>query len=147
MALVACLLVEPGQLAAQTAAPDYRNVAAVLAGVTFVEGEVGATVGISYERRLGRWYGLGAFAEYLTSSSRNVAMGASFHLHPTSAIKVLVAPGVDFRSVGTDLVLLRMGVGYDFRVGPRWMISPEVDIDFEGGYRVYVVGVELGWRF
>ena len=54
---------------------------------------------------------------------------------------------MDFRSVGPDLVLLRMGVGYDFRVGPRWMISPEVDIDFEGGYRVYVVGVELGWRF
>ena len=138
---------EPGQLAAQAATPDHRNVAGILAGATFVEGDVGATVGISYERRLGRWYGLGAFAEYLTSSSRNVAMGVSFHLHPTSAIKVVVAPGVDFRSVGPDLVLLRMGVGYDFRVGPRWMISPEVAIDFEGGYRVYVVGVELGWRF
>ena len=147
MPLVAFLLAGSGQLAAQAGAPDYRNVAGVLAGATLLEDDFGATFGLSYERRLGRWYGLGAFADYLTSSSRNVATGVSFYLHPTRAIKVVVAPGVDFRRVGPDLVLLRMGVGYDFAIGPRWMISPEIDIDFEGGYRIYVVGVELGWRF
>ena len=112
-----------------------------------LEGDFGATFGISYERRLGRWYGLGFFADYLTTSSRNVATGVSFYMHPTRSIKVLVAPGVDFRHTGPDLVLLRMGVGYGIALDSRWALSPEVNIDFEGGYRVYVVGVELGWRF
>ena len=127
--------------------PEFRNVASILTAATLLEGDFGATFGISYERRLGRWYGLGFFADYLTSSSRNVATGVSFYMHPTRALKVLVAPGVDFRRTGPDLVLLRMGVGYDIPLDSRWALSPEVNIDFEGGYRVYVVGVELGWRF
>lgn len=147
IACTAIALAATGRLAAQAAPPGYRNVIGVLAAATIVEGDVGATFGLSYEHRLGRWYGLGAFADYLTTSSRNVAIGASFYLHPTRTIKVLVAPGVDFRRTGPDLVLLRMGVGYDFNLDSRWALSPGVNIDFEGGYRVYVVGVELNWRF
>jgi hypothetical protein len=146
VACTAIALATTGRLSAQ-AAPPYRNEIGVLAAATIVEGDFGATFGLSYEHRLGRWYGLGAFADYLTTSSRNVAIGAAFYLHPTRTIKVQVAPGVDFRRTGPDLVLLRMGVGYDFNLDSRWVLSPEINIDFEGGYRVYVVGVELGWRF
>jgi hypothetical protein len=145
--LTALLLATSSSLAAQAEVPIYRNVASVLTGATLLEDDFGATFGVSYERRLGRWYGLGGYADFLTSTSRNVATGISFNLHPTRAIKAFVAPGVDFRSNGPDLVLLRMGAGYDFAIGPRWLLSPEVAIDFEGGYRVFVVGVELGWRF
>jgi hypothetical protein len=76
-----------------------------------------------------------------------VALGVSFHLHPARAIAVQVAPGVDFRSIGPDLVLFRMGVSYEFALDRRWTVSPEVDIDFEGGYRVFLIGVQLGWRY
>jgi hypothetical protein len=141
-----CLL-RPAPLQGQAGGPAYRNVVSVLTAATLLEGDVGATFGIAYERRLGRWYGLGPFADYLTTSNRNVATGIAFYMHPTRAIRVIVAPGVDFRRTGPDLVLLRMGVGYDIRLGPRWSLTPEVNIDFEGGYRVYVVGAELGWRF
>jgi hypothetical protein len=150
VALTVLLLAGAAPAAAQaapTAAPEYRNIAGLLMAATLVEGDAGATFGLAYEHRLGRWYGVGAFADYLTTSSRNVALGVSFHLHPTRAIKILLAPGVDFRRVGPDLVLLRMGVGYEFPLGRRWALSPEVDIDFEGGYRIYVVGVQWGWRF
>jgi len=143
----ALFLLRSAAVGAQESAPGFRNVASVLTAATLLEGDFGATFGISYERRLGRWYGLGFFADYLTTSSRNVAVGVSFYMHPTRALKVLVAPGVDFRRTGPDLVLLRMGVGYDIPLDARWALSPEVNIDFEGGYRVYVVGVELGWRF
>ena len=136
-----------GQAAGPPGSPEYRNIAGLLMAATLLEGDAGATFGLSFEHRLGRWYGLGAFADYLTTSDRNVAVGVSFHLHPTRAVKILVAPGVDFRRVGTDLVLLRMGVGYEIPLGSRWALSPEVDIDFEGGYRIYVVGVQWGWRF
>lgn len=143
LAVAAC-----GRLAAQeTERPQYRSEIGVLTAATIVEGDFGATFGLSFERRLGRWYGVGAFGDYLTSSSRNVAMGAAFYLHPTRALSAMVAPGVDFRRVGPDLVLLRMGVGYDFPVSERWVLTPELNIDFEGGYRVFVVGVEVGWRF
>jgi len=141
------LFVRPAGLRAQEGRPDFRNVASILTAAAMLEGDFGATFGVSYERRLGRWYGLGFFVDYLTTSSRNVATGVPFYLHPTRSIKVLVAPGVDFRHTGPDLVLLRMGVGYDIALDSRWALSPEVNIDFEGGYRVYVVGVELGWRF
>lgn len=141
-----CLLAA-APLSAQADSTGFRNVISALAGVTIVEGDMGATCGLAYERRFGRWYGLGAFADFLTSSNRNVALGISFHLHPTRAIGVQVAPGVDFRSIGADLVLLRMGVSYEFPLNRRWTISPEVDIDFEGGYRVFLIGVELGWRW
>lgn len=144
---MACCALGTGRLAAQAGEPEYRNVASILGGVTLVEDDVGATIGLSYEHRLGRWYGVGAFGDYLTSSNRNVALGGAFYLHPTHAIKVVVAPGIDFRRIGSDLVLLRMGVGYDIGVGRRVVLSPEVNIDFEGGYRVFVLGVELGWRF
>lgn len=147
MLLPAFFLLRPASLDAQAAVPGYRNVTSILTAATLLEGDFGATFGVAYERRLGRWYGLGFFADYLTTSSRNVATGVSFHMHPTRAITVLVAPGVDFRRTGPDLVMLRMGVGYAIRLDPRWSLTPEVNIDFEGGYRVYVVGVELGWRF
>jgi hypothetical protein len=147
IALGALLAAGASRASAQSTPPAWRNVVGVLAAATIVEGDLGATFGLSYEHRLGRWYGIGAFADYLTASNRNVATGVAFYLHPTNAIKATIAPGVDFRRTGPDLVLLRMGVSYGFATGSRWMLSPGINIDFEGGYRVFVVGVELGWRF
>lgn len=109
--LAALLVAASGALAAQAPPAAYRNVASILAGATLLEDDFGATFGGAYERRLGRWYGLGGYADSLTSTSRNVATGISFNLHPTRAIKAFVAPGVDFRSNGPDLVLLRHGRG------------------------------------
>lgn len=147
LSLAGLLLGVAAPLSAQVPATAYRNTLSVLTAATIVEDDVGATFGLAYEHRLGKWYGVGAFADYLTTSDRNVVLAVSFHLHPTSAIRVQVAPGVDFRRVGADLVMLRMGVAYKFPLGQRWALSPEVNIDFEGGYRIFVVGLSWGWRF
>ena len=134
-------------MGAQEGRPEFRNVASVLTAATLLEGDFGATFGISYERRLGRWYGLGFFADYLTSSSRNVAIGV-----PSTCI--LPAPSrSSWRPAWTSGAPAPISYcsawvwGTTSRSTPAGRLSPEVNIDFEGGYRVYVVGVELGWRF
>ncbi len=55
--------------------------------------------------------------------------------------------GVEFADHG-DEFLIRMGVGYEIPLTGKWSIAPEFAADFvEGGKRLFIGGVALGYEF
>ncbi len=43
--------------------------------------------------------------------------------------------------------LLRVGVGYDIILAPRYSVVPNVNLDFVKGEKVWVYGVNLTYKF
>jgi hypothetical protein len=67
-------------------------------------------------------------------------------IHPYKGLRFQVAPGLEHRQ-GEDELLLRTGVGYEFSLSDRWMMMPELAIDFVDGDESLVFGLVFGFGF
>lgn len=124
----------------------WRNLASVVVGVTLqneIEDGSGFTLGVEYERRLHKWYGVGALAEWTFGGPRDFVVGPAFTLHPTGPIRVAlaVAGGLEGSSWS---ILYRMEFCYEFNVLENWVVAPSFAVDFGQGRRILFFGASLG---
>ena len=126
----------------------------------------GFTVGVEYEFRLQRYFGVGVTAESVGGSvNENIFVGLAY-LHPTERLAVFGGGGWERRvgvreqpepqpkSSGTEAEasearepLARIGVLYEIPVSKRVALSPNVSFDFVPGSTVFVYGVTIGLKF
>jgi len=106
--------------------------------------ENGFALGIEYERRLNKSFGVGLLAEHTSGDLDAWVYAVPFAYH-SGRWKFYVAPGVEDGEHGSES-LVRIGGEYAFEVG-SWEISPQLDVDFVDEDEVYVLGVTFGKGF
>ena len=111
------------------------------------EEDAADTLGLDYERRLTRVFGVGLLLEFVGGDQREGVVGIPVTFHAGRAAKFLLAPGVE-RNLEIDdyEFLVRVGFAYDFEVG-RITLAPALNVDLVDGEQIYVYGVNIGWGF
>lgn len=104
-----------------------------------------ASIGLDYEYRLSRVWGIGFLFDYVGGEARASVAGLSLYLHPVGGLKLLAAPGIEHHE-GENEFLVRLGLGYELEVG-RWALTPGASVDFVGGDEAYVYGLYIGRGF
>lgn len=115
-------------------------------GSVTVEDQRAFTVGLDYEYRLNRRWGVGALIDWAGKDFRSWVFGVPLVLHPKGGWKLLLAPGVEDSEEEDSEFLIRAGVMYDFEVG-GYSIAPALNVDLVDGEEVLVYGVNIGRGF
>lgn len=111
------------------------------------ETETGLTLGMEYEYRFARAWGLGILAEgVVTSHGRDALLVVPFNWHPWEWLKLSAAPGVEFVSEEPEEFVMRLGVAYEFEFG-RFNVAPEIAVDLTRESQSLVYGLSVGRRF
>lgn len=126
------------------------------------------TVGLEYERRLTKLFGIGGVIEYTKKGERGrereievegeevsileKADGvATFvglvHVHPIWGLRLSAGGGFEQAREEDDQGLWRLGAAYDFEIGNDFAIAPGYAVDWINGKRNYVYGVTLSRHF
>jgi hypothetical protein len=138
------------------------NHAGLFLGATTLDDETDFTLGLDYERLTGLAGGTIGYGVLLDNNfaEKNIfIVGLPVFWHPWQGLKLLVAPGYEFKEGGgTDKTtgkkkkakqkyLTRVGVGYDFHVD-SYSIGPIVSVDLiDGGDTGVVYGLAVGTGF
>jgi len=129
-------------------AEEGRNDLGLFLGVTDSDGENGFSVGLDYERRLSRGFGIGGVIEYTGNDYRDGIVAASFNWHAWKELKLLAAPGVEVnRADGSDAFLFRIGAEYGFAIGKGFEIAPALNFDFTSDETSVVYGLSFARKF
>ncbi len=124
----------------------HPNVIAMFVGVTSEDRrEEAFTLGLEYERRLNRSFGLGVIAERASGDLDFWVFAVPFAWH-NGPWKLYAAPGIEDSDAHGSEFLFRVGVEYGFEVG-GFEISPQLDVDFVDGEEALVFGVTIGKGF
>ena len=115
-------------------------------GEVIIEDQQAFTLGLDYEYRLNRRWGVGALIDYAGKDTRSLVVAIPLVLHPTGRLKIFVAPGVEDKKDHDAEFLVRAGLMYDFEVG-GFTIAPAFNVDFVGDEEVLVYGVNVGKGF
>lgn len=128
-------------------AEDGRNELAVFIGATFIESGTGLSLGLDYEYRFLRQFGLGATIEYTEPPNRDGVAAISFNWHAWKELKAFVATGAELSTDEGNVFLVRLGVEYGFDIGKGWEIAPALNFDVTSDEGAIVAGVSFGKRF
>jgi len=130
--------------------------------------EQGFTYGIEYARRVTPRFSLGGVVERAGGDIRGTLLIALAYYRLVGGLFVLGGPGVEFRDAhseepahhgrlaadsesptrerDTTVFLMRIGLMYEFEFG-RWLLAPNVAIDFVGRDEALVLGASVGYVF
>jgi hypothetical protein len=129
-------------------AKEGFNDLSLFLGVTRADGENGFSVGLDYERRVSRGFGIGGLIEYTGSDFRDLIAAVSLNWHPWKELKVLAAPGVEVeREDGSDGFLFRIGTEYGIALGRGYEVAPALNFDFTSDETAIVYGVSFAKSF
>lgn len=114
--------------------------------------ESGNILGFEYVRKSAEHWGWGVIGEtevFGDDQNRQGIIAFPLSYFPNKNWRLFAAPGIEFREPGhPEHFMFRIGTGYEFRVGRRMTISPEVEIDFvTGGTRVFMFALAFGIGF
>jgi len=141
---------EPAHMADHDAVHYHTNLVELFLGNTYEDGDHGSengfSVGLVYERRLDKLFGIGGFYEYVAGDFDKWSVGIPLFIHPYKEFRFTLAPGLEHRN-GDDEFLFRLGVGYEFKLSKRWVWMPEFNVDFVDGQEAYVFGLAIGYGF
>ena len=159
--LLLCLFAAP--LVAQEADAEkveYKNsVELFVGGVTETdESATGPGVGLEYNRRLSSRWSIGVEAIELSTNdvSRSWLVVVPAYFHLTDGLSLKAGPGLEGskdkpedggESESTTEFVVRLGAGYEFELGRRFTVSPEVNADLIGGNVTWVYGLSFGLGF
>jgi len=130
---------------AHEASHEYHpNLLGLFIGVTDEGREEALTIGVEYERRINKSFGIGVFAEHLFGDANFWVYGVPFAYH-NGRWKLYIAPGVEDGKHGSEF-LARIGGEYAFEAG-SWEISPQINLDFVDSEEIWVLGVVFGKGF
>ena len=112
------------------------------------EDEWGFAVGIEYERRFHKHWGIGAVIEDLGGDTvRNVVVIVPLSFHPVGNWRFFAGPGMEFTS-DKDKFAFRVGAGYEIHLSGPWSLVPEVFVDLiETGEQTYIGGISFAYAF
>ena len=144
------LAAEPDQAAHPHAGHHHLNVVELFLGNTHEDAhngsENGFTVGFTYERRLSALWGVGGAYEYAAGDFDKWSIGVPFFIHPYKGWRFELAPGLEHKK-GEDEFLFRIGAAYEITLSDRWMLIPEIAVDFVDGDEAVVYGLAFGFGF
>lgn len=128
-----------------------HHVGVFLGGATrFADGsktETGAALGLDYEYRFSKRWGIGGVAEAVVFSDehRDGAFAVPVYFHPTQRLKLSAGPGFEIED-GHAEFMARFSVTYDI---PVWklILSPEVSLDVLDRKQVLLYGLTIGAGF
>lgn len=122
-----------------------RNKATLFVGGTFEGGEERAgALGIEYERRLSRSFGVGATVEYSFGKLDSLVVVIPIVYH-AGRWAFWSGPGIKRADHESDF-LVRVGGEYGFEVGGGWEVAPQMNVDYAAGW-AWVIGVGIGKKF
>jgi opacity protein-like surface antigen len=157
LALCFCVIPLTAQ-EAETDEAEYRSSFELfVGGVTETEESAsGFGVGVEYNYRLSsRWsIGVEAIEISTTDVSRDWLVVFPVYFHITESFGVKAGPGLEGSleksedgSESKTQFALRLGAGYEFELGERFTITPEINADLIGGNVTWVYGLSFGLRF
>lgn len=123
-------------------AEEGRNSLGLFLGAAMRDDDVNFSLGVDYELRLSRLFGIGAVGEWTAGDLREGILAAGVAWHAWRTLKVIAVAGVEVTpSEREDEFLARVGADYGFPVGERgYEIKPAVYVDFAGEEVTYVLG-------
>lgn len=109
--------------------------------------ESGAAIGIEYENRLSKQWGIGGIAEavFLHENHRDAAFALPISFRPIEPLKLAVGPGFEVAESEAEF-MGRVSVTYDIPVA-GFTISPDFSVDFLKHTTVLVMGITFGKGF
>lgn len=129
----------------------HKNHLGLFLGITDEEAASEFTIGLDYERRFSRWFGIGVLVESIAGDAREVIVGIPVFLHATERLKFLLAAG--YESLGPfendkghhddRETVVRIGAEYAFHFG-NYSVSPALNVDFVDSEEILVYGVTIG---
>jgi hypothetical protein len=158
MGVLVSLLLFPAALAAQEEheldseesavheTGHHKNHLALALSVIFEEDETGPGLGLDYERRFSRRFGIGALAHYAFGDLRAWVVAAPIFLHATDRLTFQLGAGYEKASGHDGEALIRLGVEYAFHVG-RFTIAPAFNVDIIEDDEILLLGVNIGRGF
>jgi len=96
-----------------------------------------------------RW-GVGAMVEFDRPPIDSIFIAAHFTYHPVPQARLVVAPAynVGRGEEGVDSWAIRLGMAWEFEIGERFSIAPQIFYDaLEAGERAAVLAISLGYAF
>lgn len=155
--LCAVLALAPAAARADTAVEESekRNWLEVFVGVTQDREESegdgrSGTLAVSYLRWLPQVsprLGISVVGEYAGGNDeRKILVVPLVYRFEGSGWRLLAGPGAERRHGKTEF-LFRAGAAYEFELGGRWALKPEVVVDFVDGEQALVYGVNIGYGF
>lgn len=127
-------------------AGHHKNHVAVFVGAIDEHEETAFSLGLDYERRLSRVFGIGVLTHYAFGDVRSFALAAPIFLHATERLKFSLAAGYEDANHEDRETLIRLGVEYGFEVG-RLTMAPMFAVDFVEDEEILVLGVNIGRGF
>lgn len=131
----------------------HKNHAALFLGNTQGEhGDSGISMGVDYEHRINKWFGLGGLVEYAGGDLGNLRIALPLFIHPYKEWRFIAAVGGEIYkehgSEGKDRgFVFRTGVGYLFPVGNDFTVAPEFFVDFSEHETLIIFGLSVGYGF
>ena len=127
---------------------DSRHHVETVLGLAWNDGKNAGSIGIEYEYRFTKKYGVAVFLDTTYRGFDLEALGALFTAHPSKGWKAFAGLGSERKlDEGKDKALARLGAAYAFHVG-NGSIGPVVAYDFlEDSSDVVYLGVAIGFGF
>ena len=138
---------------------EHRNaVELFLGGVTETdESATGFGVGLGYVRHLSTMWSLGVAGELSTSEvSRDWLITIPVYFKPTGGLVLWTGPVIEGSDEAPEdggdseratNLGVRFGTAWEFEVGERFTLSPEVNLDLVDGSSTWVYGLSVGVGF
>lgn len=139
---------------------EYRNAVELFVGAVTEteESATGIGVGLEYQRHLSsRWsLGIEAIEISTTEVSRGFLVVVPVYLNPVGGLGLKAGPGIEGskeeaedggESESSTRFAMRFGAGWEFELGKRFTLTPEVNMDVIGGSLTWVYGLSFGVEF
>ena len=137
---------------------DFRHVVGVFLGFTDEEGhDPEFTQGLEYSYRVNPSWSVGVMVEYAGGEMRNDVAAVPFSWFPHAGWFFRAGPGIEYHNgrdtapTGEDLdernFLFKIGGGYEFELGRRFILAPNYNLDFVDGEHVSVYGLSFAVQF
>lgn len=124
-----------------------RNEVSLFLGFTGVRAGDGATVGLTYLRRLRRNFGVHVFGEYVLGDLQVPVVGAGVFFKPNEDATIFFALGREFKEE-EDSNLFRFGASYIVREVKNLRLAPAIYMDIlENEEPVFIIGLEIAREF
>lgn len=139
---------------------EYRNAVELFVGaVTETEESAsGPGIGIEYQRHLStRWsLGIEAIEISTTNVSRGFLVVVPLYFNLVGGLGLKAGPGIEGsreepedggEGESTTRFAMRFGAGWEFELGKRFTLTPEVNMDVIEGNLTWVYGLSFGVEF
>jgi len=124
------------------------NTLSLFVGAARWKGDHGFSLGLDYERRLSRRFGVGGLIEYTGQDFRAGIAVATCYWHAWRELKLMGSAGMEAeREDGSHAFLLRVGVEYGFSMGKGFEVAPAVFYDYTHDAEAVVYGLGFAKKF